>query len=117
MPDEYCDCYVQRAGYHSFRRWVSVAYYLFKTDWKLPTENIYIAGSVNALENWSPDNALLLSAANYPTWSITVNLPASTAIQYKYIRKNNGDVTWESDPNMSFMTPASGTYSTDDTWR
>ncbi|THH20579.1 hypothetical protein EW146_g793 [Bondarzewia mesenterica] len=32
-------------------------------------ENIYITGSVDALENWSPDNALILSAANYPTWS------------------------------------------------
>ena len=32
-------------------------------------ENIYITGSVDALENWSPDNALLLSSANYPTWS------------------------------------------------
>ncbi|KIM75770.1 carbohydrate-binding module family 20 protein [Piloderma croceum F 1598] len=80
-------------------------------------ENIYIVGSVNALENWSPYNALLLSAANYPTWSITVNLPVSTAIQYKYIRKNNGDVTWESDPNRLIMTPANGTYATDDTWR
>jgi glucoamylase len=81
------------------------------------TENIYLAGSVHGLEDWSPDNALLLSAANYPTWGITVSLPASTAIQYKYIRKYNGAVTWESDPNMSITTPASGTYSTDDTWR
>lgn len=32
-------------------------------------ENIYIAGSVDTLENWSPDNALLLSSADYPTWS------------------------------------------------
>lgn len=32
-------------------------------------ENIYLTGSVDALEDWSPDNAILLSAANYPTWS------------------------------------------------
>ncbi|KIP06693.1 carbohydrate-binding module family 20 protein [Phlebiopsis gigantea 11061_1 CR5-6] len=80
-------------------------------------ENIYITGSVDALQNWSPSNALLLSSANYPTWSITVNLPASTAIQYKYIRINNGAVTWESDPNMQITTPASGTYTENDTWR
>lgn len=80
-------------------------------------ENIYITGSVDALSNWSPDNALLLSSANYPTWSITVNLPASTAIQYKYIRKNNGAVTWESDPNNSITTPASGSVTENDTWR
>ncbi|QRV93216.1 glycoside hydrolase family 15 protein [Ceratobasidium sp. AG-Ba] len=80
-------------------------------------ENIYITGSVDALANWSPDNALLLSSANYPSWSITVNLPASTAIQYKFIRKYNGAVTWESDPNRSIMTPSSGTYTENDTWR
>ena len=37
----------------------------------VPAENIYITGSVDALQNWSPDNALILSAANYPIWSST----------------------------------------------
>ncbi|CAE6475613.1 unnamed protein product [Rhizoctonia solani] len=80
-------------------------------------ENIYITGSVDALSNWSPDNALLLSSTNYPNWSITVNLPAGTAVQYKFIRKYNGAVTWESDPNRSITTPSSGTYTENDTWR
>ena len=80
-------------------------------------ENIYITGSVDALEDWSPDNALILSAANYPTWSITVSLPASTTIEYKYIRKYNGAVTWESDPNNSITTPSSGSFTQNDTWR
>ncbi|KAG6920024.1 hypothetical protein DXG01_010092 [Tephrocybe rancida] len=80
-------------------------------------ENIYLTGSVDALVNWSPDNALLLSSAAYPIWSITVNLPANTAIEYKYIRKFNGAVTWESDPNNSFTTGASGSLTRTDTWR
>ncbi|OBZ68698.1 Glucoamylase [Grifola frondosa] len=80
-------------------------------------ENIYITGSIDALENWSPDNALILSAATYPIWSITLNLPASTSIQYKYIRKYNGVVTWESDPNMALTTPASGSWIENDVWR
>ncbi|KAF8532561.1 glucoamylase [Gautieria morchelliformis] len=81
-------------------------------------ENIYIAGSVDALQNWSPDTALILSPANYPIWSITVNVPASTSVQYKYLRKNgSGTVTWESDPNNSFITPSSGATATHDTWR
>ncbi|KAI0090809.1 glucoamylase G2 [Irpex rosettiformis] len=80
-------------------------------------ENIHLTGSVDALQNWSPDNAILLSAANYPTWSITVNVPASTAIQYKYIRKYNGAVTWESDPNNQFTSPASGSFTLNDSWR
>ncbi|PIL22798.1 hypothetical protein GSI_15493 [Ganoderma sinense ZZ0214-1] len=80
-------------------------------------ENIYITGNTGALQNWSPDTALLLSAANYPMWSITVTLPASTVVEYKYIRKNNGQVTWESDPNNSITTPGSGSATQNDTWR
>ncbi|KAG5645422.1 hypothetical protein DXG03_006246 [Asterophora parasitica] len=80
-------------------------------------ENIYITGSVDGLANWSPNNALLLSADSYPIWKITVTLPASTSIQYKYIRKFNGAVTWESDPNRQFTTPASGSYTLNDSWK
>lgn len=50
-------------------------------------------------------------------FAVTVNLPASSAIEYKYIRKNNGAVTWESDPNNSITTPASGSATETDTWR
>ncbi|KAK0464228.1 glucoamylase [Desarmillaria tabescens] len=80
-------------------------------------ENIYLTGSIDALQNWSPDTALLLNTNNYPTWSITLNLPASITFQYKYIRKFNGAVTWESDPNRQFTTPASGTWVINDSWR
>ncbi|KAK0187811.1 glucoamylase [Armillaria mellea] len=80
-------------------------------------ENIYLTGSIDALQNWSPDTALLLNTDNYPTWSITLNLPASTTFQYKFIRKFNGAVTWESDPNRQFTTPASGSSVINDSWR
>ncbi|CEL55684.1 glucoamylase [Rhizoctonia solani AG-1 IB] len=80
-------------------------------------ENIYLVGNQGALANWDPNNALLLSSSSYPQWKITVNLPANTQIQYKYIRKYNGAVTWESDPNRSFTTPASGSYNLNDSWR
>ncbi|KAF7364930.1 Glucoamylase [Mycena venus] len=81
-------------------------------------ENIYLTGSVDALQDWSPDNAMILSPANYPTWSITVNVPASTLIEYKYIRKMNGVLTsWESDPNNQFSSPATGTFVLNDNWR
>ncbi|KAK0487707.1 glucoamylase [Armillaria novae-zelandiae] len=80
-------------------------------------ENIYLTGSIDALQNWSPDTALLLNTDNYPTWSITLNLPASTTFQYKFIRKFNGAVTWESDPNREFTTPASGSSVINDSWR
>ncbi|KAF8590894.1 carbohydrate-binding module family 20 protein [Ramaria rubella] len=81
-------------------------------------ENIYITGSVDALQNWNTNTALILSPNDYPIWSITVNVPANTALQYKYIRKDgSGDVTWESDPNNSITTPGSGSTATQDTWR
>ncbi|KAJ6452536.1 glucoamylase [Mycena vitilis] len=82
-------------------------------------ENIYLTGSVDALQNWSPDSAMILSPANYPTWSITVDVPASTLIEYKYIRKTNGVLTsWESDPNNQFTSPAANkTLDLNDTWR
>ncbi|KIK68987.1 carbohydrate-binding module family 20 protein [Collybiopsis luxurians FD-317 M1] len=80
-------------------------------------ENIYICGSVDALQNWDPDTALILSAANYPIWSITVNLPANSDIQYKYIRKFGSSLTWESDPNDEIHTPSGGSFIENDTWR
>ncbi|KAJ7143544.1 glucoamylase, partial [Mycena crocata] len=86
-------------------------------------ENIYITGNTDSLQNWSPDNALILSPANYPTWSITINVPASSDyttsdIQYKYIRKFNGALTsWESDPNNEFTSPSGGSFIRNDSWR
>ncbi|PCH39892.1 carbohydrate-binding module family 20 protein [Wolfiporia cocos MD-104 SS10] len=79
-------------------------------------ENLYITGSVSQLEDWSADDALIMSSADYPTWSITVDLPPSTLIQYKYLTKYNGDVTWEDDPNNEITTPASGSYTQVDSW-
>ncbi|KAF7348265.1 Glycoside hydrolase family 15 protein [Mycena sanguinolenta] len=80
-------------------------------------EDIYITGSVPSLQNWSPDTALILNPANYPTWSITVDVPASSDIQYKYIRKVNGVLTaWEADPNNEFESPASGSLVRNDVW-
>ena len=35
----------------------------------IATENIFLTGSVDALQNWSPDNAIPLSSTNYPTWN------------------------------------------------
>ncbi|EPS97511.1 hypothetical protein FOMPIDRAFT_154119 [Fomitopsis schrenkii] len=79
-------------------------------------ENLYITGSVDALSDWSTSSALIMSSADYPTWSITVNLPASSTIQYKYITINDGTVTWEDDPNNEITTPASGSVTQADSW-
>jgi alpha-amylase len=81
-------------------------------------QNVFVVGNVPALGSWSPAAAVPLSSATYPVWRGTAGLPPGTAIQYKYIKKNpDGSVTWESDPNRSFTTPATGTTTRNDTWR
>jgi len=83
-------------------------------------ENIFLTGSVSQLSNWDTGSAMALStdSSTYPKWTVTVNLPASTAIQYKYIRKEtDGSIVWESDPNMQITTPGSGSFTENDSWR
>jgi glucoamylase len=42
--------------------------------WRGDPENIFVTGSVDALQNWSPDTALAMSSANYPIWSSTSHI-------------------------------------------
>ncbi|EKM53319.1 glycoside hydrolase family 13 protein [Phanerochaete carnosa HHB-10118-sp] len=81
-------------------------------------ENIFLVGSVPQLGSWSPNSALPLSPASYPTWTVSVSLPPNTAFEYKFIRKEtNGTVVWESDPNRSATTPGSGSLDLTESWR
>ncbi|KAI0062563.1 glycoside hydrolase [Artomyces pyxidatus] len=80
-------------------------------------ENIFVTGDLPQLGSWNPSSAIALSSASYPTWQVTISLPSDTAFQYKYIRIDGTSVVWESDPNRSAMTPASGSQSLNDVWR
>ncbi|KAJ7064448.1 glycoside hydrolase family 13 protein [Mycena amicta] len=81
-------------------------------------ENIFLVGSISQLGAWDPAASLPLSAATYPVWTITVNLPPNTSFEYKFIRKEtNGTVVWESDPNRSTTTVGSGTQTISTSWR
>lgn len=88
-------------------------------------ENVFIVGSIAQLGSWNTANAIPLSASQYTSsnnlWFVTINIPAGTTFQYKYIRKeSNGSIVWESDPNRSYTVPAAcGTTTTteNDTWR
>ncbi|MDY7094677.1 MAG: carbohydrate-binding module family 20 domain-containing protein [Acidobacteriota bacterium] len=76
-------------------------------------QNVYAVGSIPELGSWNTTNAVPLSPTAYPTWTGTVNnLPASTYVEWKCIKKYNGQVVWQSGANNSFTTPASGTTST-----
>ncbi|TDL22528.1 glycoside hydrolase [Rickenella mellea] len=81
-------------------------------------ENIFVVGSIPQLGSWNPAGAIALSAASYPVWSTKITIPANTAFQYKYIRKeSDGGIEWESDPNRNATTGSSGTQTLKDTWR
>ncbi|EIN12991.1 glucoamylase [Punctularia strigosozonata HHB-11173 SS5] len=92
--------------------------FLVKDAETVEGQSVYITGSIATLKSWSPDDALLMSPSDYPTWTLTVNLSASESVQYKYIKKDTaGTVIWESDPNNSLLVPSGGSVTTDDTWR
>ncbi|MEU9999744.1 carbohydrate-binding module family 20 domain-containing protein [Streptomyces sp. NPDC050848] len=72
-------------------------------------QNIYVTGNRAELGNWAPSAALQLDPASYPTWKLTVPLPAGTTFEYKYVRKDAaGNVTWESGANRVATVPSSG---------
>ncbi|MFG3344998.1 carbohydrate-binding module family 20 domain-containing protein [Streptomyces sp. NPDC048018] len=81
-------------------------------------QNIYVTGNRPELGNWSPAAALKLDSAAYPVWKLAVTLPAGTAFEYKYVRKDQaGNVTWESGANRTATVPASGQVTVNDTFR
>ncbi|MEU0483307.1 carbohydrate-binding module family 20 domain-containing protein [Streptosporangium sp. NPDC006013] len=81
-------------------------------------QNVFVVGNIPALGGWDPGQAIALSSADYPIWRVAVNLPPNTAVEYKYIKKNpDGAVTWESGANRTLTTPATGTHTSNDTWK
>lgn len=89
-----------------------------------PGQNVFIVGSISQLASWNPGSAVPLSADRYtsenPLWRVTIELPASTSFEYKYIKKMaGGSVTWESDPNRRYTVPdcGSGAVAQDESWR
>jgi hypothetical protein len=87
-------------------------------------QTIKIAGSIAQLGNWDTASAPALSAAKYtssnPLWSTTINLPAGTSFEYKFIRvESNGAVTYESGANRAYTVPRSceGKATVDAQWK
>ncbi len=79
-------------------------------------QNLYVVGNQAALGNWTPASGYALaiqgSGANVP-WTGTVALPASAAVQYKYVKWNGSTAVWESNQatssgNREFTTCAAG---------
>lgn len=79
-------------------------------------QNLYVAGNRAELGNWTAGtvNAMTIqgSGANVP-WLLTVNLPPSTPIQYKFLKHGAVADVWESNQttasgNREATTPACG---------
>jgi alpha-amylase len=80
-------------------------------------QNVYLVGNIAELGNWNIGQAVPLSAAGYPIWSGTIQLPPSTTVEFKYIKIDGGNVVWESGSNRILTTPASGSVTLNDTWK
>jgi alpha-amylase len=81
-------------------------------------QNIYVVGNLPTLSNWDSAQGIKLDPTSYPVWKSTITLPASTPIEYKYIKRNEqGQVTWESGNNRTLTTAASGNMTLNDAFR
>ncbi|KAG9094373.1 hypothetical protein FRC07_011315, partial [Ceratobasidium sp. 392] len=81
------------------------------------SENAYVVGSIGDLGIWDTNRAVQLTGKR-PNWSATAQLPVSTDMEFKFIRKaTDGTITWESDPNLKYTTPASGSLVINEVWR
>ena len=84
---------------------------------------MFVVGSIAALASWNPAGAVPLTwisgSGTLGNWRATVTLPASQAVEYKYIKKDGGgNVVWESGANRTLTTGGAGTtQSTADSWK
>lgn len=62
-------------------------------------ENVYLIGNIPELGSWNPDEAIgPMDATSYPTWEISLKLPANTYFEYQWIKKRNGKILeWAPD--------------------
>ncbi len=84
-------------------------------------ENVYLTGSVSELGQWEPGKAIgpLFNKVMYayPNWYYDISVPAGTAIEFKFLKKNGSSVTWEGGSNHTFTTPSSGTATVTVNWQ
>ncbi|MFC5702434.1 alpha-amylase family glycosyl hydrolase [Cohnella faecalis] len=84
-------------------------------------QNVYLVGSASEIGGWDTSKAIgpmfnqIITA--YPNWYYDVSVPANTALQFKFIKKNGATVTWEGGSNHTFTTPSSGTATVTVSWQ
>ncbi len=78
------------------------------------SQQLYVCGNDTDLGNFTPASAFLLNNDGSNTWSGEIALPASTAIQYKYVIWDGKTAIWEANQktasgNREITTPSKGT--------
>lgn len=81
-------------------------------------QSMYVIGDITELGSWDPANAVKMSPVDsngnstYPTWQVTIEVPANTLINWKFIKREeenpSAGLVWMSGSNQSFTTPSSG---------
>ncbi|HVM29922.1 MAG TPA: alpha-amylase family glycosyl hydrolase [Candidatus Limnocylindrales bacterium] len=81
------------------------------TNWG---QNVYVTGDVYELGQWDPQQPWdPFFNPNYPYWFLPVAVPANTAVDFKFIKRDgSNNVTWEGGSNRTFTTPSSGATDT-----
>jgi alpha-amylase len=88
-------------------------------------QSVYLVGNTPALGAWNPASAVTMAvvpgsgSGSTNTWRATVSLPASSAAEYKFIKKDgSGTVVWESGANRTLATGVGGSAQTVNTaWK
>ena len=80
-------------------------------------QSVVALGNQGVLGNWATSGGAALDPGSYPVWKTTVNLPANTTVEYKYVKKEGSAVTWESGANRSLSTGSACTKTVNDTWK
>lgn len=79
-------------------------------------QNVFVVGNVPALGSWDPAAAapLTTGTSTYPRWHGTGTLPPDTAVEYKFLIRQDGQpVIWETGANRTLRTPANGAVTVD----
>jgi glycogen operon protein len=75
-----------------------------------PGQDLYVVGDKGEIGNWNPANAAPLYWVDSDTWRGIVAFDASQgqSIQFKFIMREGGSVTWEGGGNRTYTVPGSG---------
>jgi len=85
-------------------------------------QTVKLAGSIPQLGSWNTSLAVPMSGNNYttadPMWFVTAFAAAGTVVEYKFIKEaSDGTVTWEADPNHTYIVLSSATATVTSTWQ